>query len=121
MSRKCIHCGKCCSSMPCGIALSMIGDYRPCIALEKYNDKYYCGLMLHPRKYFNLGIFSRKWKENFIIKLTKEYNQAGMGCCESLSTKIIHNDIRKGLLKKKYKRKYAKRRITSNEFSEKGG
>jgi hypothetical protein len=98
----CIHCGKCCKAIPCAIGLTLLGDHRPCLALEKYDNKFLCGLVLHPQNYLKLGFLFRKWKKNFVIKLVKDYNMMGCGCDQSLLTLSIQNDIKKRFLKKKY-------------------
>ncbi len=99
-SPQCTQCGKCCKAIPCGMGLVLLGDYRPCRALELSDDgKHYCGLILHASHYIDLGE-NTGWKDEFISDLVATYNMVGKGCGEYLPLEVMKKDIQKHLLKK---------------------
>ncbi len=93
---KCTHCGRCCKTIPCGIGLALLGDHRPCKALEEIDGKYYCGLVLHANKYIDLGE-NVGWKEEFLKKLFSHMLGIGMGCCICPENELIKNEMREKL------------------------
>lgn len=90
---KCTGCGKCCETIACGIGHALLGDHRPCLALELKDGKYYCGLVLHASKYVDLGE-NVGWKDEFLKKLFSHMLGVGMGCCSDPERETLHNEMR---------------------------
>jgi len=91
---QCTGCGKCCTATPCAIGLALLGDYRPCRALEYKNGKYYCGLVLHASQYVDLGEYV-EWKDEFLAKLFSHMLGIGAGCCSSPSVDLHYYEFLK--------------------------
>lgn len=91
--KKCSQCGDCCSKHPCGIALSIIGDARPCKALELNDDgSFSCGLLRHAHKY----ISQAEEKDNEILRFVfAKILGIGYGCCDSPE----HADLIRSIVK----------------------
>lgn len=53
--KKCRRCGKCCIEKPCFLSKDIPGNNGKCLALEKRDDIYSCGLYVNPSKYLNFG------------------------------------------------------------------
>lgn len=88
---KCERCGKCCAAIPCGIGLALIGDKRPCRALERNEDgQYQCGLVVHASEYVDLGK-NTDWKDKFLGEMFAHMLGIGMGCCSSLDVDLNHH------------------------------
>lgn len=82
-SKPCTHCGICCKSEPCPIAVWTMGQTKgSCRALEKNGDIYLCGMMMEPSQYVDLGD-KQEWKDRFLSQQIKSILGAGMGCCSS--------------------------------------
>ncbi len=93
MDKPCTHCGKCCAAIPCGIGLTLLGDHRPCRALERdSHGLFWCGLVRHPQKFIRKGK-NLRWKREFIASVVKEYNMMGEGCDRSAIGDATRKDI----------------------------
>ena len=95
---KCKRCAECCKSIPCGVGLAMLGDSRPCRALEKKKGQYACGMVLHPNKYVDLGK-NLRWKNEFLKKLFAHMLGIQMGCCSNPEGELLNEEMRKGFKK----------------------
>lgn len=92
---KCTRRGKCCTAIPCGLGLALIGNYRPCVALECSKlGRYQCGLVLWPSKYIDLGD-NHEWKDEFLGELFASMLGVGMGCCTSPGSNVLYSEIRR--------------------------
>lgn len=88
---KCTRCGECCKAIPCGIGLDLLGDHRPCLALELQGDEYTCGLVLYASKYVGLG----QPQEELFAQVVSGILGIGMGCDRSPETDSIRTDMRR--------------------------
>jgi hypothetical protein len=102
LGKICSKCGDCCKAIPCGIGFAIFGDHRPCAALEKYGDKYACGLVLHPSKYIELGE-EAPWKDEWFSKMVGGMLGIGLGCCSSKEGERLSLELRERMKKFKYK------------------
>lgn len=90
---RCDRCGKCCKAIPCSIGLALLGDHRPCKALERKEDgTYECGLVRKTSDYMPLGK-ECEWKDDFLRNLFSHMLGIGLGCCSSPHTDLIHSEI----------------------------
>ena len=80
---KCIRCGECCKAIPCGIGLTLLGDHRPCLALELHGNEYACGLIIHSSRYVDLN------KPQLFRQRALRRLGIGMGCGVSPETEAI--------------------------------
>jgi len=79
-SEPCNNCGYCCVMEACQFSVSVFGDNRtPCAALETHGDKFLCGLILNPNKYFPQKVSSKK--AEIASQLMSEMLGIGKGCC----------------------------------------
>jgi len=101
-NKLCIKCGNCCKSIPCGIGFAIFGDHRPCAALEKKGNEYFCGLVLHPNEYIDFGDHE-KWKNEWFSKLTAGMLGINFGCCSFPDKDRLLHQFRNKLKKHKYK------------------
>ncbi len=98
-NKACVRCGKCCSAMPCGIALCFFGDTRPCPALETNNEaEHACGLVIHASIYIDIGE-KHQWKDEFLSKLFSHMLGIGYDCCSSPEKEMLNAEMRKRLVK----------------------
>lgn len=104
--QKCIRCGKCCTAIPCSIGLALLGDHRPCLALETDIDgRHSCGLVLHASQYIDLGE-NIDWKNEFLRKLFSHMLGLGAGCCSNPRYDLIHESFLSRYKNKKPKLKF---------------
>lgn len=102
MVEQCDKCGKCCKSIPCSIGLALLGDHRPCKALELEKDgTFSCGLVKHTSEYVNIGR-DHMWKDEFLGHLFSHMIGIGLGCCSSPHTDLVHAEMGKKLRELKF-------------------
>jgi len=92
MSKPCTQCGRCCKATPCGLAVEFLDDVSsPCKALELHDDgKYYCGLVVHPSRYIDVGE-AGAWKDEFLGTVFASMLGIGRGCCSEAETEFVNS------------------------------
>ena len=94
MMAKCEHCGDCClSGIPCifGQILFDITSENPtvCPACQYEDNKYWCGLIKEPEKWFVGMVGDIKWKCEAMADIARIYIGIGDGCCNNPTMKEI--------------------------------
>jgi hypothetical protein len=89
--KQCNQCGDCCTKHPCGIALSMLGDHRPCLALESDGDRFSCGLLKHAHKYISAA---KKSEDEILSYVFARILGVGCGCCTDPEQIAIANKMK---------------------------
>lgn len=93
--RNCNHCGRCCHTTPCDVALAFVIDAvenYPCPAIEREGDIYLCGVVRSPNKYIDVVNFDRarlddetisELKTHYLEHIVEKIKKAFVDQCDS--------------------------------------
>ncbi len=88
IERNCNHCGRCCHEVPCAVAMAFAGadESKPCKALNRVGDQYFCGIFTEPESYIDVS-----WCKGDMLIEAAYINQAKealmpmmVGVCDSV-------------------------------------